>query len=216
MNDQILRQDVLEEFEFDPSFDGTHIGVAVDNNIVTLTGHVESYAQKIAVIAAARRVKGVHGIAEEITVRYPSQAKTADDQIAKRALDILKWNSTVSPYTIDVVVQGGWVTLSGTVNWQFERHSAEDSVRKLTGVVGVSNMISLKPRLEAKNVKAKIEAALKRHAEVAADAIHVSVTGGDHVVLEGKVESWDERWSAENAAWSAPGVKAVDDRLTIR
>lgn len=111
MQDSVLRQDIIDEFEFDPSFDGAHVGVAVENGIVTLTGHVESCAQKLAAVSAARRVKGVHGIADEIEVRYPDQKKTADDQIAKRALNVLNWDSTLSPYEIDVTVSAGWVNL---------------------------------------------------------------------------------------------------------
>lgn len=216
MNDKVLRQDVIDEFEFDPSFDGAHIGVSVENDVVTLTGHVESYAQKLAVVAAARRVKGVHAIADEIGVRYPFQSKVDDNQIAKRAIDILKWNSSISPYQIDVLVEAGWITLTGVVNWRFEKLAAEECVRKLSGIVGVTNKIQLKGRVTAKDVKDKIEAALKRQAELETNAIRVSITGGDHVVLEGEVDNWSERRAAENAAWSAPGVMSVDDLITIR
>ena len=215
MTDSQLRQDIIDEFEFDPTFDGEHIGVAVDKNVVSLTGHATSYAQKVAAIAAARRVKGVHAIAENIEVRYPFQAKIADDQIAKRAMDILKWDVLV-PETIDVLVQDGWITLSGVVNWFYEKTAAEDDVRKLSGVNGVTNSITIKPHLEASNIKTKIELALKRHAEVEANAIHVSVQNGNKVILDGKVDNWDERRAVENAAWSAPGVAFVEDHLTIR
>ncbi len=215
MTDSQLRQDIIDEFEFDPTFDGEHIGVAVDKNVVSLTGHVTSYAQKVAAIAAARRVKGVHAIAENIEVRYPFQAKIADDQIAKRAMDILKWDVLV-PETIDVLVQDGWITLSGVVNWFYEKTAAEDDVRKLSGVNGVTNSITIKPHLEASNIKTKIELALKRHAEVEANAIRVSVQNGNKVILDGKVDNWDERRAVENAAWSAPGVAFVEDHLTIR
>ncbi|MBN9012805.1 MAG: BON domain-containing protein [Rhizobiales bacterium] len=215
MTDSQLRQDIIDEFEFDPTFDGEHIGVAVDKNVVSLTGHVTSYAQKVAAIEAARRVKGVHAIAENIEVRYPFQAKIADDQIAKRAMDILKWDVLV-PETIDVLVQDGWITLSGTVNWYYEKTAAEDDVRKLSGVSGVTNNITIKPHVEASNIKTKIELALKRHAEVEANAIRVSVQNGNKVVLDGKVDNWDERRAVENAAWSAAGVAFVEDHLTIR
>jgi hyperosmotically inducible protein len=215
MTDRQLRQDVLDEFEFDPSFTGEHIGVAVENGIVTLTGHVESYSQKLAAVSAARRVKGVRAIADEIEVRYAYQPKTADDQIAKRAMDILKWDSTVGKFDIDVLVQAGWVTLSGTVNWQFEKLAAEECVHKLSGVVAVSNRINLTPRASQANIKTKIEAALKRHAELEAKAIRVFVKNDDHVVLEGKVDSWDERRAAEDAAWSAGGVMSVEDLITV-
>jgi hyperosmotically inducible protein len=215
MTDSQLRQDVIDEFEFDPRFNGEHVGVAVDKNVVSLSGHVNSYAEKLAAIAAARRVKGVHAIAESIEVRYPYQAKTADDQIAKRAADILEWDVVVPEGAVDVLVQDGWVTLSGTVNWYYEKTAAEDDVRKLSGVRGVTNKITIKPQIDATDVKRKIESALKRHAEVEAGAIRISVQNGSKVVLEGHVDNWDERRAVENAAWSAPGVATVDDRLTI-
>ncbi|MGB8397390.1 BON domain-containing protein [Bradyrhizobium sp.] len=215
MTDSQLRQDVIDELEFDPSFDGVHIGVAVDKNVVSLSGHVNSYAEKLAAIAAARRVKGVHAIAESIEVRYPYQNKTADDQIAKRANDILNWDVLVPGNTIDVLVQDGWVTLSGNADWYYQKTAAEDDVRKLSGVRGVTNKIVIKPRVDSSNVKSKIESALKRHAEVEAKAIRVTVQNGNKVVLEGKVDNWDERRAVENAAWSAAGVASVEDRLTI-
>jgi len=216
MTESRLRQDIIDELEFDPSFSGEHIGVAVDKNVVTLSGHVNSYAEKLAAIAAVRRVKGVHAIAENIEVRYPYQNKTADDQIAKRVVDIISWDVHIPAGAVDVLVQdNGWVTLSGTVDWYYQRRAAEDDVRKLTGVRGVTNKIAIKPGVDTSNIKSKIESALKRHAEVEAKAIRVTVQNGNKVVLEGKVDNWDERRAAENAAWSAAGVSFVDDRLTI-
>ena len=216
MTDSQLRQDIIDEFEFDPSFDGEHIGVAVDKNVVSLSGHVNSYAEKVAVIAAAQRVKGVHAVAENIEVRYPFQKQTADDQIAERASDILNWDVLVPKDSVNVLVQDGWVTLSGRVNWNYNRTAAEDDVRKLSGVCGVTNKITIRqPSVDSSNVKSKIESALKRHAEVEANAIRVTVKDGNKVVLEGKVDNWDERRAVENAAWSAAGVGSVEDRLTI-
>ena len=215
MNYSPLRQDILDEFEFDPRFDGQHIGVAVDKNVVSLTGHVKSYAEKVSVIAAARRVKEVHAIADEIEVRYPYQTTTADDQIAKRALDILNWDTLVPSKAVDVLVHNGWVTLTGTVDWYYQKTSADEDVRKLAGVCGMTNNIVIKPQVDSANVKTKIEAALKRHADVEAKAIRVTVQGGNKIVLEGKVDNWEERFAVENAAWSAQGVASVDDRLTI-
>jgi osmotically-inducible protein OsmY len=215
MKEAQLRQDIIDEFEFDPSFDGEHVGVAVDRDVVTLSGHVTSYAQKVAAIAAARRVKGVHAIAENIEVRYPFQSKTADDQIAQRASDILNWDVIVPSNSVDVLVQDGWITLTGDVDWYHERTAAEDDVRKLSGVVGVTNNIKIKPRINASDIRIKIESALKRHAEVEADAIRITVQNGNKVLLEGRVDNWDERYKVESAAWSTPGVVSVDDRLTI-
>jgi hyperosmotically inducible protein len=182
---------------------------------VTLGGHVNSYAEKLAVIAAARRVKGVHAIAENIAVHRPDQKETSDDQIAKRARDILNWDVLVPPNAVDVLVHDGWLTLSGNVNWYFEKASAEDDVRKLSGVRGITNMITIKPRIDSANVKSKIDAALKRHAEVEAKTIRVSVQNGNKVVLEGAVDTWSERRAVEDAAWSVPGVASVEDRLMI-
>jgi osmotically-inducible protein OsmY len=162
------------------------------------TGHVNSYAEKLAAIAAVRRIKGVHAIAESIEVRYPYQNKTADDQIAKRAVDIISWDVHIPAGAVNVLVQDkGWVTLSGTVDWYYQRRGAEDDVRKLSGVRGVTNQIAIKPSVDTSNVKSKIEAALKRHAEVEAKAIRVTVQNGNKVVLEGKVDNWDERRAVE-------------------
>ena len=214
MSDMSLRQNVLDELEFDPAVDATKIGVAIDKGVVTLSGHVGSYAEKIAAERIVQRVKGVRGVAQEIEVRYPNENKNADDEIAQRAAKILEWDSTVPPGKIKVKVEKGWITLSGEAEWQFQRQAAEAAVRKLSGVSGVMNMITVRPRVDAINVKHRIEDALKRSAELQADAIRVAVAGG-RVTLEGKVRAWRERNVAEQAAWAAPGVVAVEDRLTI-
>jgi osmotically-inducible protein OsmY len=182
---------------------------------VTLTGHVASYAEKLAVEKAVRRVKGVHAIAEELEVRYPGMKQTADDQIAKRALDILAWQSMVPKDHITVKVERGWITLTGEVDWFYQKSEAEKSVRRLSGVAGIVNLIVLKPRVEAGDVKKRIDQALKRNAEIEAQNIKVSVTGGK-VTLEGKVDAWAERERVERTVWSAPGVVSVDDRIVVR
>lgn len=214
MTDRNLHQAVLDEFEWDPSFNAAHIGVAVEDGIVTLSGHVASYAEKVAAERAAKRVAGVRGVAQEIEVRYPSDKKTADDQIAKRALDMLSWDTTIPEDKISVTVQKGWVTLSGEVNWGYQRSQAENAVRRLSGVTGVTNIIAVKTAVRATDVKERIEKALKRNAEVESNSIRVSVTGGK-VVLEGKVKAWYERDLVERTAWAAPGVTAVEDRISI-
>lgn len=215
MNELKLRDDILDELAYEPIVDAAHIGVAVDQDVVTLSGHVSSYAQKLAAIAAVRRVKGVHGIADEIEVVDSSQARATDDEIVKRAVNMLSWDSVVPSEAIQVTVHNGLVTLTGKVNWQYQKSSAERSVRRLSGVRGVINNIEIEPHARAENVKGKIEAALKRHAEVEAKDIRVTVRDDSEVVLEGKVQSWDEKVAVEKAAWSAPGVKNVKDRLTI-
>jgi osmotically-inducible protein OsmY len=214
MSDESLRRNVLDELEFEPTLDATKIGVSVDHGVVTLTGHVKSYAEKIAAERTVQRVKGVRGVAQEIEVRYPSEKKNRDDEIAQRAAQIIDWDTTIPSGRVTVKVEKGWVTLGGAVEWQFQRLGAETAVRKLSGVMGVTNLITIRPRVDASNVKHRIEDALKRNAELEADGIQVAVTGGK-VTLEGKVRAWHERDVAEQAAWAAPGVVTVEDRLTI-
>jgi osmotically-inducible protein OsmY len=215
MNELKLRDDILDELAYEPIVDAAHIGVAVDQNVITLTGHVSSYAQKLAAVAAVRRVKGVHGIADEIEVVDPAQARTSDDELVKRAINVLSWDSVVPSEAIQATVHNGLVTLTGKVNWQYQKSSAERGIRRLSGVRGVINNIEIEPHARAENVKGKIEAALKRHAEVEAREIRVSVRDDSEVLLEGKVQSWDEKVAVENAAWSAPGVKNVRDHLIV-
>ncbi len=215
MSDMFLRQSILDELDFEPSVNAIHIGVAVDNGVVMLSGMVGSYAEKLAVEQAIRRVKGVTAIAEEIKVRYAEDKKTSDAEIAQRAINILHWNAVVPKDSIQIKVQDGWVALSGKVDWHYQRAAAENAVRKLSGVVGVVNSIAVKPQVHADDVKRRIEDALKRHAGVEAQRINVNVRDGGHVTLDGYVHDWRERQAAEYAAWSAPGVQGVEDRLTI-
>jgi osmotically-inducible protein OsmY len=210
-----LRQDILDELDFEPSIDATKIGVAVSEGVVTLSGHLSSFAEKIAAEEAVQRIKGVHAIANEIEVRYPGEKATSDEDIAKRTLNILEWNEVIPSDAVQVTVGKGWVTLSGEVAWQYQKKAAEDAVRKLTGVRGVINNIAIKPSVLAADIKEKIESALTRHAEVEAAGIQVTVVDKNRVLLEGKVDNWDERRAVENAAWSVAGVQSVDDRLSI-
>jgi osmotically-inducible protein OsmY len=215
MNELKLRDDVMDELAYEPSVEAAHIGVAVDQNKVTLTGHVSSYAQKFAAIAAVRRVKGVRGIADEIEVVDPAQALTSDEDLLQRAINMLAWDSVVPAEAIQVTVHSRLVTLTGKVNWEYQKCSAERSIRRLAGVRAVINNIEIEPHAKAEDVKGKIEAALKRHAEVEAKNIRVTVRDDSEVLLEGEVQSWDEKVAVEKAAWSAPGVKNVKDQLTI-
>ncbi len=164
---------------------------------------------------AGKRVKGVLAIAQDIDVRYPEDKKTADDEIAARALNILRWSAVVPVGAIMVKVQGGWISLSGEVAWQYQRAAAESEVRLLGGVKGVFNNITIKSRVQPDDIKRRIEDALKRNAEVEAHNIRVHVESGGRVSLEGQVHGWREREVVENAAWSVPGVVRVDDRLTL-
>jgi osmotically-inducible protein OsmY len=215
MSELKLRDDILDELAYEPIVEPAHIGVAVDQDVVTLTGHVASYAQKLAAISAVRRVKGVHGIADEIEVRYSSDEKTSDDEIAKRVINVLSWDSVIPSNAIQVTVRDGLVILTGKVNWYYQKSSAERDVRALSGVRSVVNNIEIEPHAKPENVKKKIEAALRRHAEIEAKDIRVTVRDDDEVLLEGKVRNWDEKFAVENAAWSASGVKNVRDKLTI-
>jgi osmotically-inducible protein OsmY len=214
VNDSKLRQDIIDELDFEPSVDAANIGVAVENGIVVLTGHVATYLQKTRVEDVVRRVKGVTGIAQEVEVRPFGTNKTADDEIVKRALDLIKWNTAIPVDVVQVKVQNGWVTLTGDVEWQYQKNAAYDAVRDLAGVVGVSNLVELKPRITAVDVKKRIEDAFQRDAALDAGAIRIDVLGRN-VTLSGKVKTWSERQAAERAAWSAPGISTLDDRLTV-
>ncbi|KQX38167.1 ornithine aminotransferase [Devosia sp. Root436] len=214
MSDKTLKQDILDELDFEPSIDAADIGVAVEDGIVTLTGHVTTFGQKITVEKLVARVKGVKGIAVEIDVRYPGTAGNSDDEIAKRAVNMLKWSNSVPADKVQVKVQDGWVTLTGTVDWNYQKTGAADAVRDLAGVIGISNQIALRPRVSSIDVKKHIEDSLKRNAELEAKSIRVNVAG-NKVILEGNVKAWYERRIAEQAAWAIPGVTMVDDRLTI-
>jgi len=215
MTDRELKKNVSDALEFDPSIDANHIGVAVDRGIVTLTGHVPSYGQKTQVEEVVRRVKGVRGIAQEIEVRFFGQAPNSDEDIAGRALNMINWNTFVPDDAVQVKVQDGWVTLTGRLQWQFQRQEAENAVRKLSGIVGVTNRIELIPQVSSADVKTRIENALKRNAEIEAGAIRVQVSGEGEVRLEGQVHDFSERTAVERAAWSAPGVRKVDDQLLV-
>ncbi|CAI8978744.1 hyperosmotically inducible periplasmic protein [Pseudomonas sp. IT-P253] len=214
MSDLSLRKTILEELEFQPEIDAANIGVTVNNGVVTLSGHVSSYAQKISAERAVKGIKGVRALAEEIEVRLDNSAGTADDTIANRALKIIHWSSDVPEGDIKVIVQGGRITLEGEVDWQYQKETVERSVRKLSGVIGVDNRLTLRPRLDVLDIQQRIEAALKRYAELEAQEIRVKVEG-DVVKLEGRVHLWRERQIAERAAWSVPGVSKVEDHLLL-
>jgi osmotically-inducible protein OsmY len=216
MNDLQLRRDILDELEFEPRVNAVSIGVAVERGAVTLTGHASTYPEKLAAVKAVRRVKSVRAIADEIEVRFLGDRKAIpDDEIARCAMDIVGWDTLLPSGAIQIIVRDGWITLTGNVEWYYQLKAAEEDVRKLLGVRGVTNNMAIVPRVQAQDMKRKTEDALKRHDQTRAKGISVTVRDGDKVVLEGKIQNWDE-WSAvENAAWSVPGVKRVEDRLAM-
>jgi len=214
MNNIALRQAILDELEFEPSVDAANIGVAVDNGIVSLTGHVRTYSEKEAVEHVVKRVKGVRGIAQEIEVRIFGARITDDDDIAQRAVKMIDWNVCIPKEAVQVRVLKGWVTLTGAVEWQYQKDAASDAVKDLAGIVGLSNLVDVKPKASAANVRKRIEDAFERDAELQAEAIRVDVSGGK-VTLKGKVRTWAERRAAERAAWSAPGITTLDDQLSV-
>lgn len=213
MNDKQLRQAVIDELEFEPSIDAADIGVLAQDGIITLNGHVPVYSQKMAAERAAWRVRGVRAVVQDIAVRYTGDPNS-DDQIAKRAVDVLRWDSTV-PSQVHLTVNDGWITLSGEVDWQFQRNNAEKDLRALSGVLGITNSITLKPAAQLAVVKDKIEEALKRNAEIEAKRIQVDIRDGGTVTLNGFVDNWSERQAVQHAVWSTPGVRVLHDNLAI-
>jgi osmotically-inducible protein OsmY len=213
-SDTHLQLDVIAELNWEPSVTAAHIGVAASAGVVTLTGAVESYAEKHAAETAARRVKGVVAVAQEIKVQVPFERARGDGPIAEAVLDRLAWDVAVPSNSVQVTVEQGWVTLSGIVERHFQRQAAEENVRRLQGVVGVSNQIAIKPQVNTANISNDISCALHRSSFPDPDAITVTAEGGK-VRLTGNVHSWHARDVAGQTAWGAPGTSEVENLLSV-
>jgi len=212
--DEQIQKDVMEELRWEPSLHASEIGVAVKEGAVTLTGEVENYLLKLATERAAKRVKGVKVVVQEVKVNPYIGKQHTDVQIGQAIISALEWHSEVPQAKLSVKVQDGWVTLEGEVDWNYQRRAAEQTIEALKGVRGVTNLIRVKSSAVAQDVKYKILDALRRNAILEAQQIKVEADGSK-VVLKGKVHSWTERKEAEEAAWAAPGVISVEDELIV-
>ena len=213
-SDYVLQQDVMTELKWEPAVNAAHIGVEAKDGVVTLSGHVETLREKWHAEKAAKNVDGVKVLAVELDVKIPGSAKQSDTDIASAIRHAFKWSSYIFPDTLHAKVEHGVVTLTGEVEWQYLKWAAENTVRFLKGVSTVNNLITLKSKITAKEIKKDIEAALQRRAHEDAKNIAIEIKNGD-VTLTGTVHSWSEKNLAKNAAWCVPGVQKVNDNISI-
>lgn len=216
--DEEVQQDVLAELAWEPRLRPNEIGVSVRDGVVTLTGWVDNYAKKWSAERAAHRLTNVRSVANDIEVRLPTSASRTDPDIATAASRTLEWDAFVPIAQLDVTVSAGWVVLRGEVEWEYQKRAADRAVRRLSGVRGVTNGITVRPphdRPAPDELRRRIEAALVRSVETDAERINIEVRD-DTVVLTGAVRSWLERQEAERVAWSAPGVAVVDNHIRVR
>lgn len=212
-HDSELQQAVLSELGWEPSVSAAHIGVTASAGVITLTGHVRNYAEKHDAETAAARVKGVKAVAEELEIRLDHAMSRTDEAIATAAVDRLAWDVSVPYDNVKVKVEKGWITLSGQVNWQYQKEAAEQDVRRLFGVVGVSNETTIKPNVDTRNISDDIKHALNR-SWLEAKTVHVSAEGG-RIKLTGTVHSMHDRLMAGDAAWAAPGATHVENNIAV-
>jgi osmotically-inducible protein OsmY len=212
--DADIRRDVEDELRWDPDIDATDIAVTVRSGVVTLAGFVRSYMQKYQAEVDAKRVAGVVAVANDIEVRLPGVDERPDPDIARDAVERIKSELPFSWDKVRVIVKNSWVTLEGETEWNYQRDRAETAIRRVRGVKGITNLIVVKPRVAPMEIKRKIEEALRRAAEIDASRVTVETVGSE-VILRGSVRSWAEREEAEEAAWRAPGVAKVDNRIIV-
>jgi osmotically-inducible protein OsmY len=213
-SDTDIQRDVQQELQWDADIDATDIAVSVKDGVVTLSGFVRSYTQKWQAERDAKRVSGVVAVANDIDVRLPLIHQRPDPEIARQIVDAIRHELPYSYDLVKIVVKNGRVTLEGDVEWQYQRERAEAVARRVRGVKGVTNDIRVKPQVQPTDIRRTIEEAFKRNAELDADRITVEASDGD-IVLKGTVRSWAEREEAERAAWLAPGVRKVDNQITV-
>jgi osmotically-inducible protein OsmY len=209
-----IQKDVMDELKWEPLLSASEIGVAVKQGVVTLSGTVDSYSKKEEAETATKRVSGVKAVAEDIEVKPFSTSVKNDTEIARMVADSLKWHSAVQEEKIKVKVEDGWVTIEGETNWEYQKDAIKSTVKNLTGVKGISNLISVKPSITAKDIKQKISLAFHRSATVDAEKVNIEING-NKAILTGRVRSWSEKNDAENATWKAQGITSIENKLIV-